>query len=38
MIYKRLESLGQLDKLSKTREDKGYKDVAYPRTINIRGK
>ncbi len=37
-IYKRLESLGQLEKLSQTREDKGYADVAYPRTINIRGK
>ena len=38
MIYKRLESLGQLEKLGQTREDKGYQDVAYPRTINIRGK
>ena len=23
---------------AQTRKDKGYKDVAYPRTINIRGK
>ncbi len=37
-IYKRLEKLGQLDKLGKTRADKGYADVAYPREINIRGK
>ena len=37
MIYKRLESLGQLDKLTKRRQDKGYEKVAYPRTINIRG-
>ena len=37
-IYKRLEQIGQLDKLGQTRSDKGYQDVAYPRTINIRGK
>ena len=37
-IYKRLEQLGQLDKLSMTRPDKGYEKVAYPRTINQRGK
>ena len=37
MIYKRLEALGQLDKLAKRRADKGYEKVAYPRTINIRG-
>ena len=36
-IYKRLEQQGRLDNLSKTRADKGYEDVAYPRTINIRG-
>ena len=36
-IYKRLEQLGQLDKLSMTRPDKGYEKVAYPRTINQRG-
>ena len=36
-IYHKLESLGQLDKLGKTRKDKGYKDVSYPRTINTRG-
>ena len=33
-----LEQLGQLDKLSMTRPDKGYEKVAYPRTINQRGK
>lgn len=37
-IYNRLEKTGQLHKLGQTRQDKGYKDVAYPRTINIRGK
>ena len=37
-IYNRLEQLGQLDKLSMTRPDKGYEKVAYPRTINQRGK
>ena len=34
---RRLEQQGRLDNLSKTRADKGYEDVAYPRTINIRG-
>ena len=29
---------GQLDKLTQTREDKGYEKVAYPRTISLRGK
>ena len=38
LIYNRLKDLGQLDKLSQTRDDKGYADVSYPRTINIRGK
>lgn len=37
-IYKRLESLGMLDRLTAKRPDKGYEKVAYPRTINIRGK
>ena len=37
MIYKRLESLGRLDLLTKRRPDKGYAKVSYPRTINIRG-
>ena len=37
LIYKRLESLGMLDKLAKRRDDKGYEKVSYPRTINIRG-
>ena len=33
-----LKATNQLDKLGQTRKDKGYKDVAYPRTINIRAK
>ena len=37
LIYKRLEALGQLDKLAQTRDDKGYKDVTYPRTVSLRG-
>lgn len=37
-IYNRLEATGQLEKLAQTRDDKGYEAVAYPRTINIRGK
>lgn len=37
-IYNRLESLDMLDKLTVRRPDKGYADVSYPRTINIRGK
>ena len=37
-IYKRLEETNQLDKLTQTREDKGYETVAYPRTITLRGK
>ena len=37
-IYNRLEATGQLDKLTQTREDKGYANVAYPRTISLRGK
>ena len=36
-IYNRLVSLGQEEKLGMTREDKGYENVSYPRTINIRG-
>lgn len=38
LIYNRLKETNQLEKLAMTREDKGYADVAYPRTINIRGK
>lgn len=38
MIYNRLKETNQLEKLSQTRPDKGYADVSYPRTINIRGK
>ena len=37
-IYERLSATNQLDKLTKTREDKGYEAVAYPRTITLRGK
>ena len=38
LIYNRLNETNQLEKLTQTRDDKGYGDVAYPRTINIRGK
>lgn len=38
LIYKRLEAIGQLDKLGQTRPDKGYAGVAYPRHINLREK
>jgi len=38
LIYNRLKQTNQLEKLGQTRPDKGYGDVAYPRTINIRGK
>ena len=37
-IYNRLLETNQLDKLTQTREDKGYESVAYPRTITLRGK
>ena len=37
-IYNRLLETNQLDKLTQTREDKGYETVAYPRTITLRGK
>ena len=37
-IYNRLQATNQLDKLMKTREDKGYANVAYPRHINLREK
>ena len=37
-IYERLSATNQLDKLMKTREDKGYDHIAYPRTITLRGK
>ena len=36
-IYNRMVSLGQEDLFLKTREDKGYGDVSYPRHINLRG-
>ena len=37
-IYNRLLATGQLEKLTARREDKGYANVAYPRTISLRGK
>ena len=37
-IYKRLDQIGQLDKLGHTREDKGYAKFSYPRTISLKGK
>ena len=36
-IYNKLVSLGQEEKIGLTREDKGYDNVSYPRTVNIRG-
>ena len=36
-IYNKLVALGQEEKIGQTREDKGYDNVSYPRTINIRG-
>lgn len=36
-IYNKLVSLGQEEKIGMTRDDKGYENVSYPRTINIRG-
>jgi len=36
-IYNKLVSLGQEHKIGLTRADKGYENVSYPRTINIRG-
>ena len=38
LIYKRLEATGQLDKLARTRPDKGHAAAAYPRHINLREK
>ena len=38
LIYKRLVSIGQEDKLGQTRPDKGYAGVSYPRRINLREK
>ena len=37
-IYNRLVSIGQADKLGRTRRDKDHQAVAYPRQINLRGK
>lgn len=37
-IYNRLVAIGQEDMLGRTRKDKGYGSVAYPRHINLRGK
>ena len=37
-IYERLQANNQLEKLSQTREDKGYAAHAYPRTISLSGK
>ena len=36
--YRRLEAVGQLDRLGRTRPDKGYAGTAYPRHINLREK
>ena len=37
LIYNKLKELGQLDKLEKMYDSKGYGSVAYPRVINIKG-
>ena len=37
-IYNRMVAIGQEDLFLKTRKDKGYSKVAYPRHINLRGK
>lgn len=37
-IYNRLVATGQEEKLFRTRPDKGYSQVFYPRHINLRGK
>jgi ferredoxin len=37
-IYHRLEALGRLEDLEKTRPHKGHAGTAYPRHINLRGK
>lgn len=36
-IYNRLNAIGQLEKLGQTRQDKGYKDFTYPKTISLKG-
>ena len=36
-IYKRLQEIGQPEKLGKTREDKGYQNFTYPKTISLKG-
>ena len=33
-----LKATGEVEKMTKTREDKGYGAFAYPRTISLRGK
>ena len=33
-----LKATGQVEKMFQTREDKGYGNFAYPRTISLRGK
>ena len=37
-IYERLQAIGQVEKMTETREDKGHAAHAYPRTISLRGK
>lgn len=38
LICKRLEAIGQLDRLGQSRPDRGYAGVSYPRHINLREK
>ena len=35
-IFKRMQKIGQVDKLYETKESKGYADVSYPRTIDLK--
>ena len=35
-IYKKLEKLGQLDKLAESKDDKGYANNSWPRTRNLK--
>ena len=37
-IYKKLESMNQLEKLAMTRRDKGYAAHTYPRHVNVKEK
>ena len=36
MIYNKLNTLGQLDKLTKDLEDKDYDGKSWPRTVDLK--